>query len=68
MYAKKHDYDFRVITDFLDKSMSHVDAITFNKTLVCSQEWSHEYDYIILIDADILINMMSPCNSFKYRF
>ena len=60
MYAKKHDYDFRVITDFLDKSISHVDAITFNKTLVCSQLWSHEYDYIILIDADILINMMSP--------
>jgi hypothetical protein len=60
MYAKKNDYDFKVITDYLDKSMTHVDAITFNKTLVCSQEWSNEYEYIVLIDADILINMMSP--------
>ena len=60
MYAKKHDYDFRVITDFLDKSLCHTDAITFNKTLVCSQSWSNDYDFIILIDADILINMMSP--------
>jgi hypothetical protein len=60
MYAKKHDYDFRVVTDFLDKSLCYVDAITFNKTLVCSQSWSNDYDFIILIDADILINMNSP--------
>jgi hypothetical protein len=60
MYAKKHDYHFRVITDFLDKSLCHTDAITFNKTLVCSQPWSNDYDFIILIDADILINMNSP--------
>jgi hypothetical protein len=60
MYAKKHDYDFRVVSDFLDKTLTHVDAITFNKILVCSQAWSNEYDFIILIDADILINIMSP--------
>ena len=60
MYAKKHDYDFRVISDFLDKTLTHVDAITFNKILVCSQPWSNDYDFIIVIDADILINIMSP--------
>ena len=59
-YAKKHDYDFKVINEYLDKSLCHVDAITFNKILVCSQEWSKEYDYIVLIDADILININSP--------
>jgi len=60
MYAKKHDYDFKVITDFLDKSLCHADAITFNKILVCSQSWSNDYEFIIVIDADILINMNSP--------
>jgi len=59
-YAKKHDYDFKVITDFLDKSLCHADAITFNKILVCSQSWSNDYEFIIVIDADILINMNSP--------
>lgn len=60
MYAKKHGYDFKVISDFLDKKLTHEHAITFNKTLVCSQPWSNDYDFIILIDADILINMNSP--------
>jgi hypothetical protein len=59
-YATKHGYDFKIISDYLDKSLCHVDAITFNKTLVCSQEWSKEYDYIVLIDADVLININSP--------
>jgi hypothetical protein len=59
-YAKKHGYDFKVVTEYLDKKICHVDAISFNKTLVCSQEWSKQYDYIILVDADVLININSP--------
>jgi len=59
-YAKKHDYDFKVINNYLDKNLPHVDAITFNKLLVCSQEWSNQYDCIILLDADVLININSP--------
>lgn len=58
-YAKKHGYDFKVVTEYLDKNLCHVDAITFNKILVCSQEWSKQYDYIVLVDADVLININS---------
>lgn len=61
-YAQKHGYDFVVVTDFLDNNkLNHVrGAISFNKILVCSQEWSNKYDFIIFIDADILINKNAP--------
>lgn len=59
-YAVKHGYDFGVITDFLDKTIQHSSSISFNKILVCNQEWSNYYDFIIFIDADILININSP--------
>ena len=59
-YALKHGYDFKVITDFLDKNIQEKSTISFNKILVCSQDWSSQYDFIIFIDADILININSP--------
>jgi len=61
-YAKRYNYDFRVITDFLDKDYTNhmKSTITLNKILVCSQEWSKDYDMIIFIDADILINVCAP--------
>ena len=59
-YALKNNYDFKIITEFLDKENQDKDSISFNKILVCSQEWSTDYDFIIFIDADILININSP--------
>jgi hypothetical protein len=59
-YALKNGYDFKVITEFLDKTNQDKCSISFNKILVCSQEWSNDYDFIIFIDADILININSP--------
>ena len=59
-YALKYGYDFKVITDFLDKNIMNRHTISFNKILVCNQEWSKEYDMIIFIDADILINSNAP--------
>ena len=59
-YASKHGYDFKVITEFFDKTFQCNSSISFNKILVCSQEWSNEYDFIIFIDADMLININSP--------
>ena len=59
-YAKKHGYDFKVVTDYLQKDSVHPSSISFHKILVCSQEWSKDYDYIIFIDADILINIRAP--------
>jgi hypothetical protein len=59
-YAVKNGYDFKVIRDFLDKNIINKSTISFNKILVCNQEWSKDYDFIIFIDADILININSP--------
>jgi len=59
-YAKKCGYEFKVVTDYLDPQFRSKEAITFNKILVCSQPWSNNYDYIIVVDADILINPNSP--------
>jgi hypothetical protein len=59
-YALKHGYDFKVVTEFLDKNIQIKSTISFNKILVCNQEWSTNYDFIIFIDADILININSP--------
>jgi hypothetical protein len=59
-YALKNNYDFKVITDFLDTNIKNNRTISFNKILVCSQEWSKDYNFIIFIDADILININSP--------
>ena len=59
-YAQKCGYDFKVITTLLDTSIIHRDVISFNKILVCNQTWSSDYDYIIFIDADILINKEAP--------
>jgi len=59
-YAVKNGYDFKVITNFLDKTITKNSTISFNKILVCSEEWSSDYDFIIFVDADILININSP--------
>ena len=59
-YAKKCGYDFKVCTDYLYEHIKSPSTITFNKVLVCSQEWSNDYDFIIFIDADIYININSP--------
>ncbi len=60
LYAEQNGYDFKVITEFLDKNNQHPACVSFNKILVCDQEWSKDYDYIIFIDADILIHKNAP--------
>jgi hypothetical protein len=65
-YAKKHGYDFHVVTHFPEAEFmtenypKNRSTITMHKILVCSQEWSDSYDMIIFIDADILIHPDSP--------
>jgi len=59
-YALKHGYDFKIVTEYLDKNIQSNASISFNKILVCSQEWSKGYDFIIFVDADIFININSP--------
>jgi hypothetical protein len=61
VYAAKNGYDFKLITNFLDNTytMSRM-SLYYQKMLVCNQAWSNKYDFIIFIDADILININSP--------
>ena len=60
IYCDKHGYDFKVVTEYLDKNIQIRSTISFNKILVCGQEWSAAYDFIIFIDADIIINSNAP--------
>jgi len=59
-YAKRHGYEFRVITEYLDDDILHKSLISFQKALVFSQLWSSQYDLIIFVDADIYIRPDSP--------
>lgn len=58
LYAKKHGYDFKVLTDYL--GLHDISTVSMNKILVCSQDWSSKYEFIIFVDADILINPEAP--------
>ena len=59
MYAKKCGYDFKIITDFI-KEPRHPSVVSFNKVIVSDYSWSKQYDFIIFIDADIIINKNTP--------
>lgn len=63
-YAKRCGYDFKVITDFISGHSAvptrHASLISFNKILVCSQDFSKDYDYIVFVDADIIISKHAP--------
>lgn len=66
-YAKKCGYDFKVITDFISKN-NHKNLISMNKWLLCELDWSNNYDFIIFIDADIIINENTPTIHNEYNF
>jgi len=59
-YATKHGYDFKVCTTHLDPNLQLYETTSFNKALVGCQEWSNNYDFIVFLDSDILINRNAP--------
>ena len=59
-YARRHSYDIRIVSEYLDEELLHKSLISFQKALVFSQTWSYDYDLIIFVDTDIIINMNSP--------
>lgn len=67
MISKKCGYDFKVITDYIDVP-KHPHTICMQKQLICSLEWAQSYDFIICLDADILVNNNSPPihNAYNY--
>ena len=46
----------------------HSHLISLNKILVCDYNWEKEYDFIIFIDADIIINENTPSIHNEYNF
>jgi len=58
-YAKKHGYDFEVVTDYIS-DIKHYSLICLNKTLLCKYNWRVAYDFIVYVDADLIININSP--------
>ena len=60
-YAKKHGYEFKIFNEIFDNPNKYNRTnITMNKYLMFCQDWSNNYDFIIWIDCDILININSP--------
>ncbi len=57
LYAKRHGYDFQVVTDWISEPKVR-DTTSFQKILVPSR--FPEYDYVVFVDADILINPLAP--------
>lgn len=61
-YCDKFGYDLILITSPLDDSpRAHKRSASWQKLLILSQEWSLEYDRIVWIDSDVIIN-----NSYAY--
>lgn len=68
-FAEKWGYDFKQITDFIDSPKHFSDSPLTKKYTFCIQKilvsqlpWVDEYDWIIIIDADILMNYESAPN------
>jgi len=60
-YAKKHNYDFEVLTNYIDPSYSYNNlSIEFQKLLICNKERNKDYDFIIYINSKTFINPKSP--------
>lgn len=59
-YAKKHGYDFRIVTEWMDSELMHWSLVSFQKALIFSQPWAADYDLILFVDADIYINPSAP--------
>jgi hypothetical protein len=57
-YAEIHGFDVIVITSPFDTSDRRSPA--WQKCLILSQKWSQQYQRIVWIDADIVINLIAP--------
>ncbi len=56
-YCKKYKYDLIVINQHLDDSKrARERSPAWQKLLILSQEWSNNYDQIVWIDSDVVIN------------
>jgi hypothetical protein len=56
-YCKKYGYDLFIITEFLDSNPEHQknEHITYQKFLIAGYQPIQDYDYVLILDADIYI-------------
>jgi lipopolysaccharide biosynthesis glycosyltransferase len=60
-YTSKYGYDLKVFTEMLDPTQTHHDTISFQKCLVPAA--LPEYDWVVVLDADIYIEKSAPTMS-----
>ena len=57
IYCEKYNYDLIVINKFLDDSKRAKErSPAWQKLLILSQPWAKNYDQIVWVDSDVLIN------------
>jgi hypothetical protein len=64
-YSKKFGFEYIEINETFDKNpaiATHKPALCLQRLLICSQPWSSQYDYIIMFDSDIFINLARAPN------
>ncbi len=60
-YCEKNSYDLVLINEWLDDSPRAKNRhIGWQKMLILSQDWSSQYDRVVWIDSDIIINEATP--------
>jgi hypothetical protein len=56
-YCDRFSYDLILISDSLDKSeRAKLRSVAWQKLLILSQEWASEYDRIVWVDVDVIMN------------
>ena len=64
-YAEKINADLIVIEERLDSSsLSNLRSVAWQKLLILSQNWSDNYEQILWIDSDVVINNINADNIF----
>ena len=59
-YAQKYNYDFYCLDELPDKRIdrsSPVELVQLQKLLICSDDWTLKYDFLVWMDSDMIINI-----------
>jgi hypothetical protein len=58
-YANRHGYDYHVVCEFLTDTHDPA-LINMHKWMICGPLAERNYDYIVFVDADMLISCRAP--------
>jgi hypothetical protein len=60
-YAERHGYDFSVINDWVNQTHKGINKlINWQKLLIPGMDKHAQYDYVVVVDYDILITPLAP--------